>query len=66
MVNKVHLMRCLFNLKMLDSTIIANHLNELAMITTQLVAVDIGFDYKVQAQFCCLPYQIIGIEQLLQ
>ncbi|PKI50104.1 hypothetical protein CRG98_029500 [Punica granatum] len=45
--NKVHLMRRLFNLKMSESTVVAEHLNEFNLITTQLTSVNIDFDDEV-------------------
>ncbi|CAH9148593.1 unnamed protein product [Cuscuta epithymum] len=47
--NKVHLMRRLFNLKMSESTGLAEHLNEFNLITTQLSAVEIKFDDEIHA-----------------
>ncbi|PKI63637.1 hypothetical protein CRG98_015955 [Punica granatum] len=45
--NKVHLMRRLFNLKMSESTVVAEHLNEFNLITAQLTSVAIDFDDEV-------------------
>ena len=47
--NKVHLMRRLFNLKMAEGASVAQHLNELNTVTTQLSSVDIEFDEEVRA-----------------
>ncbi|KAK4481406.1 hypothetical protein RD792_012296 [Penstemon davidsonii] len=47
--NKVHLMRRLFNLRMTEGASVAQHLNELSTITTQLSSVEIEFDDEVQA-----------------
>ncbi|WVZ04917.1 hypothetical protein V8G54_018263 [Vigna mungo] len=47
--NKVHLMRRLFNLRMLDGAMVAQHLNELNIVTTQLSSVGIEFDDEVRA-----------------
>ncbi|KAK4485212.1 hypothetical protein RD792_007839 [Penstemon davidsonii] len=47
--NKVHLMRRLFNLRMIEGASVAQHLNELSTITTQLSSVEIEFDDEVQA-----------------
>ena len=47
--NKVHLMRRLFNLKMVESATVAAHLNEFNTITTQLSSVEIEFDDEVKA-----------------
>nr|KYP31916.1 Retrovirus-related Pol polyprotein from transposon TNT 1-94 [Cajanus cajan]KYP43453.1 Retrovirus-related Pol polyprotein from transposon TNT 1-94 [Cajanus cajan] len=48
-LNKVHLMRRLFNLQMAEGALVAQHLNELNIVTTQLSSVGIEFDEKVQA-----------------
>ncbi|KAE8695627.1 Potassium transporter 10 [Hibiscus syriacus] len=47
--NKVHLMRQLFNLRMTERASVAQHLNELNTITTQLSSVEIEFDDEVRA-----------------
>ena len=47
--NKVHLMRRLFNLRMTENSSVAQHLNELNTITTQLSSVGIDFDDEVRA-----------------
>ncbi|WVY97098.1 hypothetical protein V8G54_029249 [Vigna mungo] len=47
--NKVHLMRRLFNLRMSDGTMLAQHLNELNIVTTQLSSIGIEFDDEVRA-----------------
>ncbi|WVZ04864.1 hypothetical protein V8G54_018210 [Vigna mungo] len=47
--NKVHLMRRLFNLRMSDGVMVAQHLNELNIITIQLSSVGIEFDDDVRA-----------------
>ncbi|KAE8664067.1 hypothetical protein F3Y22_tig00112857pilonHSYRG00227 [Hibiscus syriacus] len=47
--NKVHLMRRLFNLRMTQGASVAQHLNELNTITTQLSSVEIEFDDEVRA-----------------
>ncbi|KAE8708902.1 Detected protein of unknown function [Hibiscus syriacus] len=47
--NKVHLMRRLFNLRMKEGASVAQHLNELNTITTQLSSVEIEFDDEVRA-----------------
>ncbi|XP_047150093.1 uncharacterized protein LOC124822166 [Vigna umbellata] len=46
--NKVHLMRRLFNLWMSDGSMVAQHLNELNIVTTQLSSVGIEFDDEVR------------------
>ena len=47
--NKVHLMKKLFNLKMVEGTLVAQHLNEFNTITNQLSFVDIDFDDEICA-----------------
>ena len=47
--NKVHLMRRLFNLRMMEGASVAQHLNELNTITTLLSSVKIEFDDEVRA-----------------
>lgn len=46
---KVHLMRQLFNLRMIEGTSIAAHINKFSTIITQLSLVEIKFDDKVRA-----------------
>ncbi|KAE8659940.1 hypothetical protein F3Y22_tig00116959pilonHSYRG00039 [Hibiscus syriacus] len=48
-LNKVHLMRRLFNLRMAEGESVAQHLNELNTITNQLSFVEIEFDDEVRA-----------------
>ena len=47
--NKVHLMKKLFNLKMAENTLVAQHLNEFNTITNQLSYVEINFDDEIRA-----------------
>ena len=47
--NKVHLMKKLFNLKMVEGTPVAQHLNEFNTITNQLSSVKIDFDDEIRA-----------------
>ena len=47
--NKVHLMKKLFNLKMVEGTSVAQHLNEFNTITNQLSFVEIYFDDEIRA-----------------
>ncbi|KAE8705357.1 hypothetical protein F3Y22_tig00110429pilonHSYRG00830 [Hibiscus syriacus] len=56
--NKVHLMRRLFNLQMEEGASVAQHLNELNTITTQLSSVEIEFNDEVRALILLpsLPY----------
>ena len=45
--NKVHLIKKLFNLKMVEGTLVAQHLNEFNTITNQLSSVEIDFDDEI-------------------
>ena len=45
--NKVFLMKCLFNMKMLEGGFVADHLNEFNIVTNQLSYVGMNFDSKV-------------------
>jgi hypothetical protein len=47
--NKVHLMKKLFNLKLVEGASIAHHLNEFNTITNQLSSVKIDFNDEIQA-----------------
>ena len=47
--NKVHLMKKLFNLKMAENALVAQHLNEFNTITNQLSFVEIDFDVEIYA-----------------
>ena len=47
--NKVHLMKKLFNLKMVENASIAQHLNKFNTITNQLLSVEIDFDDEICA-----------------
>ena len=47
--NKVHLMKKLFNLKMVKNASVAPHLNEFNTITNQLPSVKIDFDDEIHA-----------------
>ncbi|RVW83124.1 Retrovirus-related Pol polyprotein from transposon TNT 1-94 [Vitis vinifera] len=47
--NKVHLMKKLFNLKMAENALVAQHLNEFNTITNQLSFVEIDFDDEIRA-----------------
>jgi len=48
-VNKVHLMKKLFNLSLAEGVSFMSHLSEFNMIVDQLTSVDIMFDDEVQA-----------------
>nr|TKR75318.1 hypothetical protein D5086_0000286420 [Populus alba] len=47
--NKVHLMKKLFNLKMVENTSVTQHLNNFNTITNQLSFVEIEFDDEIRA-----------------
>ena len=47
--NKVHLMKKLFNLKMVENASVAQHLNKFNTITNQLSSVEIDFDDEIRA-----------------
>ena len=47
--NKVHMMKKLFNLKMVEGTLVFQHLNEFNTITNQLSSVEIDFDDEIRA-----------------
>ena len=47
--NKVYLMKKLFNLKKVEGTPVAHHLNEFNTITNQLSTMEIEFDDEVHA-----------------
>ena len=47
--SKVHLMKKLFNLKMVENASVAQHLNEFNTITNQLSSVKIDFDDEIRA-----------------
>ena len=44
--NKVHLMCCLFNLKMAEGASVRDHINEFNVIMTQLSSVEITFGMR--------------------
>ena len=48
-MNKVYLMRRLFNLQIFENGSVADHINEFNMIVSQLSSVDINFDDKIKA-----------------
>jgi hypothetical protein len=54
---KVHLMNKLFNLKMTEEALVAQHLNEFNTIKNQLSSVEIDFDNEIRALivFASLP-----------
>ncbi|KAE8705429.1 hypothetical protein F3Y22_tig00110429pilonHSYRG01213 [Hibiscus syriacus] len=53
--NKVNLMRRLFSLRMAEGALVAQHLNELNTITTQLSSMEIEFDDEVRALILLSP-----------
>ena len=46
--NKIHLMKKLFNLKMIEGMLVTQHLNDFNTITNQLSSVEIAFDDEIQ------------------
>ena len=48
-MNKVYLMRRLFNLQMSEGGSVAGHINEFNMIVSQLSSVEINFDDEIKA-----------------
>ena len=48
-MNKVHLMRRLFNLQMSENGSVSYHINEFNMIVSQLNSVDINFEDEIKA-----------------
>ena len=55
--NKVFLMKCLFNMKMIGGGSITDHLNEFNTITSQLSFVGVNFDEEIRTLLilCSLP-----------
>ena len=47
--NKVFLMKHLFNMKILESGYVADHLNEFDMVTNYLISLGLNFDDEVRA-----------------
>ena len=47
--NKVFIMKHLFNMKMLESGYVADHLNEFNMFTNYLISLGLNFDDEVRA-----------------
>ena len=47
--NKVHMMKKVFNMKMVENVSVAQHLNEFNTITNQLSSVEIDFDDEIHA-----------------
>ena len=63
-LNKVLLMKHLFNMKMEEGGSIVDHLNDFNTITSQLSSVGINFDEEIRALliFCSLPESWNGCE----
>ena len=59
--NKVFLMKCLFNMKMVEGGYVADHLNEFNTITSQLSYVNVNFDEEIRA---LLMYFVKNMEWL--
>jgi hypothetical protein len=57
MLNKVFLMKCLFDLKMIEGRSITDHFNEFSMIINRLNSLNVNFDEEFRALFifCFLP-----------
>ena len=55
--NKIFLMKKLFNMKMYENSLVANHLNDFNMVLNMLSSVTIEFDEEVRALLilCSLP-----------
>ena len=72
-MNKVYLMRRLFNLEVSETGSVSNHINEFNMIVSQLNSVDINFEDEIKAlildvifarvfaYYCCCGYQFLWI-----
>ena len=56
-LNKVFLMKHLFNMKMSEGGSIADHLNKFNTVTSQLTSIKVNFDEEVRALLilCSLP-----------
>ena len=61
--NKVFLMKCLFNMKMVEGGSIPNHLNEFNTVTRYLSSMGINFDEEIRASLilCSLPESWNGL-----
>ena len=55
--NKVLLMKCLFNMNILEGVSVADHLNEFNTLTSQLSSIKVKFDDEVRALIilCSFP-----------
>ena len=58
--NKEHLMKKMFNLKMIKSMVITQNLNEFNTITNQLSSIEIDFDDEIWALILLAHYRIVG------
>ena len=61
---KVFLMKCLFNMKMVEGGSVTDHLNEFSTITIQLSSMGINFDEEIRALLilCSFPKSWNGCE----
>ena len=64
-MNKVYLMRRLFNLQMSENGSVFDHINEFNMIVSQLNSVDINFEDEIKALILMMSPSL-GILLLLQ
>ena len=62
-LNKVFLMKRLFNMKMVEGGSVRNHLNEFNTITSQLSSLHVNFDEEIRALliFCSFPKSWNGL-----
>ena len=56
-LDKVFLMKCLFNMKMAEGGSVIDHLNEFNIVTSQLSSMGVNFDEEIRALLilCSLP-----------
>lgn len=61
--NKEFLMKCLFNMNMVEDGFVADHINEFNKITSQLSLVNINFEEEIRALsiLCSLPESWNGL-----
>ena len=61
--NKVFLMKCLFNMKMVEGGSVTDYLNEFNTITSQLSSMGVNFDEEIRALLilCSLPESWNGL-----
>ena len=65
-INKVYLMRRLFNLQMSKTRSVYDHINEFNMIVSQLNCVDINFEDEIKALNFMSSLPSLGILLLLR